>query len=80
MTEDDPSFVYNEVYPKNLKEDGLLEFTDKHFHIGQSYEKEKARQIRCKQCGGEDFNIAMGNWYIAIKCTRCQWELGVHDG
>lgn len=55
------------------KEDGL-------FHIGQSYEETVAKTIYCKNCGGKEFNVGSGNYFTAIRCVKCEWELCIHDG
>jgi len=50
------------------------------FHIGQSYEDEAAKVLKCKICGGMEFNVGRGDYYTAIKCIKCEWELCVHNG
>ena len=55
------------------KDDGL-------FHIGQCYEKEVAKTLFCKKCGDNKFHVGRGNYYTAIKCVNCGWEICEHDG
>lgn len=55
------------------KDDGL-------FHIGQSYEDTAAETIVCKICGGNEFNIGSGCYFTAIRCTKCEYEICIHEG
>jgi len=50
------------------------------FHIGQRYEDEPAKKITCIQCGGEQFNVGQGDYFTAIRCVKCEWETGIHEG
>lgn len=56
-----------------VKKDGL-------FHTGQSYDDDKAQTIYCKKCGGKDFNVGQGNYWTGIKCTKCGYEVCIHEG
>jgi len=62
--------VNDEFSPK------LIGFTDTpRFHIGQSYEDKPAKAIFCIRCGRNRFNVAQGDFYTAIRCSYCEWEL-----
>lgn len=50
------------------------------FHIGQCYEAEPARVLRCKTCDSSQFRVGQGSYYTAIKCPTCGWEMCIHDG
>lgn len=50
------------------------------FHIGQSYDRVPATQLKCKICGGLEFHVATGTHYTAMRCPTCLWELCIHDG
>lgn len=53
---------------------------DQPFHIGQSYDRVPATQLRCRDCGGVNFHVATGSHYTALRCPVCLWELCIHDG
>lgn len=53
---------------------------DAPFHIGQSYESEPAKTLRCLQCGGIEFNVGQGSYFTGIRCVTCGWEACVHEG
>ena len=55
------------------KKDGL-------FHIGQSYKEEVADTVFCKHCGGKEFNVGTGDYFTAIRCVTCHYEICIHDG
>lgn len=62
-------------------EPNLYTHTDEpKFHIGQSYDKEPAKALKCTQCGGNQFYVGTGHCFTAIKCTTCEWEMCIHDG
>lgn len=62
------------------REDFVDEKNDGIFHVGQSYQKEVAKTLYCKHCGGNDFKVGVGDYFTAIKCVKCLWEVCVHDG
>ena len=78
-----PSYQIGEVYPEsNEDQDNYLDWCNngKEFHIGQCYDKQPAKQIMCKKCGGNKFHVAQGSYYTAIRCSHCMWEMCIHDG
>ena len=36
--------------------------------------------LSCKICGADSFIVGQAEYFTAIKCTVCQYEIGVHDG
>ena len=50
------------------------------FHVGQSYEDTPSKKIICGICGGDKFNVGQGNCFTAIRCVKCEWESGIHEG
>ena len=50
------------------------------FHIGQSYEREPCNQVICKICGGEKFYVGSEEYFTAIKCVNCNYEISIHEG
>ncbi len=61
--------------------ESLLEKVDEpKFHIGQVYTDGPAKALRCLVCGGNKFYVGRDEWYTAVKCVTCEWELCIHDG
>jgi hypothetical protein len=50
------------------------------FSIGQSYVEEPAYTIICKKCGSDKFIVGRSDYYTAIKCGKCKYELCIHQG
>lgn len=59
---------------------GAYRETADSFHIGQTYEKEPAKVIECRTCGGRNFQVARGSFFTGISCVTCQWECCIHSG
>ena len=54
--------------------------SDNTFHIGQCYENQAAKTVKCAFCGSTEFNVGMGSWFTAIRCKNCEWEQCAHSG
>lgn len=67
---------------EKFDEDNIIEKceNDETFHIGQSYEEEAVTTIKCAKCGSREFNVGQGNYFTAIRCPKCKWELCIHNG
>jgi hypothetical protein len=63
---------YSESYVKPVK--------DGEFQVGRCYDDEPAETLYCKHCGGSDFKVAQGSYFTAIKCKKCEYEVGIHEG
>lgn len=50
------------------------------FHIGEFSGEKPADTIKCKFCGGTEFNVGIGDFYTAIRCKNCEWEFNIHQG
>ena len=50
------------------------------FQLGQDYEKEPAKTLVCRKCGGDRFIVGQGSRLTVIKCPSCGWEASIHDG
>jgi len=50
------------------------------FEIGQGYEKEPAKVLSCKKCGGTTFIVGIGSYFTALSCPNCKYQLCIHDG
>jgi hypothetical protein len=53
---------------------------DDMFHIGQCYEDEAAKTLECAKCGGREFNVGSGDFFTAVRCIKCEWEICWHNG
>jgi hypothetical protein len=53
---------------------------DDEFHIGQGYEGVPAKRMECIHCDGTQFIVGQGNYYTAVKCPTCSWEVMIHEG
>lgn len=62
------------------KDNFVSEVDEPIFHIGQCYEDTAAKVLQCLHCGGRDFNVGQGNYFTAIRCKTCEWEVCIHDG
>jgi len=60
--------------------DWFEEFDGEPWHVGQSYEDEPARPLRCTTCGGTQFAVAQGSYFTALRCPTCGWEACIHNG
>jgi hypothetical protein len=67
---------------KTIKEDSEITFTkdDGVFHIGQCYVEKVASTLYCKNCGGNHFNVGISDYFTAVRCINCEWEICVHNG
>lgn len=50
------------------------------FEIGQGYEEIPARKVICIKCGTDRFILGKGNYYTALKCPNCLYEICIHEG
>jgi len=53
---------------------------DHTFEIGQCYEDEPAKMIMCKTCGNTNFQVAVGSYFTAVRCSICKYQICVHNG
>ena len=69
-------------YPEdNLNFNDFLHTEDRgDFHIGQSYTTKVATTIICNKCGADEFIVGSGEYYTAIKCKTCGYEVAIHEG
>ena len=63
-----------------LSKDVLDKISNDIFHITAGFNREKLKTLVCKRCGSDEFNVGVGDYYTAIKCKNCKWELCIHDG
>lgn len=70
----------NNKYKEPAYKEVIEETEEDEFEIGQCYEDEPAKKLKCKKCGGGKFMVGVGSYYTAIKCENCRWELCIHNG
>jgi len=74
----DPKGIVKTKYPN--QGDYLEEKKEIEFNIGQCYEEEPAKTLVCKHCGSDQFKVAQGSHFTAVKCIKCEYEVCIHDG
>jgi hypothetical protein len=50
------------------------------FHLVSDEIEKRCATIVCRLCGNDQFVIGQKEYFTAIKCTRCKYELGIHEG
>ena len=70
----------NRKYREPPLEEVIECIDDGKFQIGQSYDDEADKTMRCKRCGTDKFYVGRGSYHTAIKCPECEYELCIHDG
>lgn len=75
----EPNKSIDDNFPINY-EDLTIEKEDGLFHVGQSYEDQPAKTLYCKNCNGSTFNVGKANYFTAIRCVNCGYEVCVHEG
>jgi len=61
-------------------DDKILGEKKGNFIKGQSYEREPAKTIYCKQCGNDKFLVGSSHYWTALICPNCNYEICIHDG
>ena len=68
---------------KKQGEDNIEEYCELKegdFEIGQCYEETPAKTLICKKCKSKKFIVGQGNYFTAIKCEKCEYEICIHEG
>lgn len=70
------SMIKEEFY-KNLNLNEAVSFSDKKdpFKSG-----EVKQTLQCKICGGDEFQVGIGDYWTQIRCKKCEIETCVHEG
>lgn len=50
------------------------------FHMDKSSYSGGISTLICKICGNDKFVVGQAEFFTAIKCDRCGYELGIHEG
>jgi len=77
-----PESLINEYDAYQDVVDGLVENDISiKWHIGAS-DKTNSTQLKCKKCGSDKFHVARdeGQYFTAIKCPNCEYEICIHEG
>lgn len=74
----DPKRIVKDEYPGCG--DYLEEKEEIEFNIGQCYADEPAKTLVCKHCESDKFKVAQGDYFTAVKCVNCEYEVCIHDG
>lgn len=70
-----------ENYPEGVDSDNVIELIENNdFSIGQCYDETPALTLRCKKCGTTKFIVGASDYFTAIKCENCQYQVCVHSG
>jgi len=76
--------VDSEIYPPDLEDkmfkDLIKTVEDDNFHIGQCYDEIPCKTLFCIKCGSDKFIVGEGDYYTAIKCPICKYEICIHNG
>lgn len=52
----------------------------KDFHLERNSDSEGISTLVCKICGNDKFIVGQADFFTAIKCDTCGYELGIHEG
>lgn len=74
----DPNKIVKRKSPSQI--DYLDCKKDIEFNVGQSYEDENAKTLVCKHCESDQFKVGQGNYFTAVKCVNCEYEVCIHEG
>lgn len=50
------------------------------FRIGQCYANKPAAKLACAACGNDKFSVGSSDYFTAIRCDDCGWEVCIHNG
>lgn len=50
------------------------------FHLVSDENETRCATIVCRLCGDDQFIVGQKEYYTALKCVRCNYELGIHEG
>lgn len=56
-----------------------IEDSNQPFHL-ENYRSRAATQKKCKLCGGVEFHVAQREYFTAVRCVKCKWEMRIHEG
>lgn len=50
------------------------------FHLQPGPSSGAIKTLVCRTCGSDQFMVGQGAYFTAIKCVRCGYEAGIHEG
>ena len=71
----------NEFEDDNVVSEYVLNNKDNNdFTISLGPQSKGIATLDCKICGADSFIVGQAEYFTAIKCKVCQYEIGIHDG
>lgn len=66
-------------------DDVIMEFViekqqRKEFHLISDATETSCETLICRLCGNEHFKIGQKEFFTALKCDSCGYEVGIHEG
>ena len=63
----------------------ILEYViEKHqrndFHLKRGTDNSGCSTLVCKLCGNDKFIVGQSQYFTAVKCDQCGFEVGIHEG
>lgn len=52
----------------------------KNFHLVKSQDEGCCETLVCKLCENDQFIIGQKEYFTALKCVNCNYEIGIHEG
>jgi hypothetical protein len=49
------------------------------FHVNYVMHYGRCKELFCKICGGNTFNIGRSEYMTALRCTTCLYEIIIHE-
>ena len=50
------------------------------FHLVSSIDESRCKTLVCRICGDDKFIVGQKEYYTALRCTNCNYDLGIHEG
>jgi len=56
-----------------------LDNEDDPFYVGNE-PNDIVKSLQCVKCNGLEFNVATADFITVIRCIKCRYEVGIHEG
>ncbi len=50
------------------------------FHLVSSIDENRCKTLICRICGDDKFIAGQKEYFTSLKCTTCNYEVGIHEG
>ena len=50
------------------------------FHLKRGADQHGCSTLVCRLCGNDKFIVGQSQYFTALKCDRCGFEVGIHEG